>query len=192
MKKLLLTAAAILATLNIYAQGNGVVGFSSAGTPADNRVYVTQDSTTPPMSGVAADNRYSIAFYWSEGGSPWTQIGANADFLAGAGAGQFLAGNRTITGLSANGAVVDILAKAWSKADGGSYDAVIAANRGYAGQSPIVNIKTKDPLNTLETVPSLVNDSEWVAWALTPVPEPSVIGLGLLGAGALLMLRRRK
>jgi hypothetical protein len=64
MKKLLLTAAAILATLNMYGQGQGVIGFSSAGTAADNRVYVTDDASTPYMSGTpAAGAAYNIAFF---------------------------------------------------------------------------------------------------------------------------------
>jgi len=196
MKKLLLTAAAILATLNIYAQGTGqgVVGFSGIGAPADDRIYVTQDASTPHTSGVAANSAYSYAFFWSlPGQNNWTQIGASANFLDAA-AGQLAGGNRTINGLPANGAVVDIQVHAWERAFGTSFDSVLASGNADAnlGKSVIVTLKSKDPTVTLETVPSLTGQPGWVGFALTPVPEPSVIGLGLLGAGALLMLRRRK
>jgi hypothetical protein len=198
MKKLLLTAAAILASLNIYAQGTGtgVIGFSSAGTAADNRVYVTDDPATPYMSGTpAAGSAYNIAFFWSRvGAGQWTQIGGPIAFLTGTGAGQWLGGNRTITGLDTAGAIVDIKAQAWETAFGNSYDAVVATGNAQAnaGQSRVVTIKSKDPANSLETVPTLTSHVDWQGFALSPVPEPSVIGLGLLGAGALLLLRRRK
>jgi MYXO-CTERM domain-containing protein len=196
MKKLLLTAAAILATLNMYG-ADGAIGFSSAGTAADNRVYVTEDPSTPYMNGVpAGGTAYNIAFYWREplipGNEVFRQIGAPIAFLTGGGAGQFLGGNRTIQGMSVPGAVVEIQAKAWETAFGASYDEVVNRGQGHAGVSGIVTIKSKDPANTLETTPVLTSHPQWNGFALTPVPEPSVIGLGLLGVGALLMLRRRK
>jgi hypothetical protein len=194
MKKLLLTAAAILATLNMYGQGQGVIGFSSAGTAADNRVYVTDDASTPYMSGTpAAGAAYNIAFFWTTvGGNQWTQIGAPIAFLTGTGAGQWLGGNRTISGLPTAGAVLDIKAQAWETAFGNSYDAVRASGGGHLGESSVVTIKSKDPGNSLETVPTLTSAPTWSGFALTPVPEPSTIALGLVGVGALLMLRRRK
>ena len=193
--KILLIAAGAVAALTARPQGTGmgVVGFSNVGAPLDKRVYVA-DLSIPPQLGFPADSRYSIAFYWSEAGNRWTQIGGNTDFLDGVGAGQFLGGNRSITGLSANGAVVDIVAKAWSKASGNSYDAAIASGSAAAGMSPIVTIKAKDPGNVLETVPLLYQDSEWVAWAIFPptVPEPSLVALGLLGAVTMLMFGKRR
>ena len=124
------------------------------------------------MSGVpAAGSAYNIAFFWSEplaGNTNWTQIGGPIAFLTGAGAGQWLGGSRTITGLSVPGAVIDIHAKAWETAFGSSYE--IASQHPYAhfGQSGIVRIKTKDPGGSVETTPTLTNNPEWNGFALFP------------------------
>ena len=62
----------------------------------------------------------------------------------------------------------------------------------FVGRNPIFTLKTKDPGNVLETTPNLYTATGYQGFRLTPVPEPSAIVLGVLGAGALLMLRRRK
>ena len=60
------------------------------------------------------------------------------------------------------------------------------------------DMKTKNPSDPTELNPNLWQAPGYRGFCLsnlsTPcfVPEPSVIALGLLGAGALLMLRRRK
>src|SRR5688500_8530854 len=101
MRTAFFSLIAIFTSLNSHAQGTGwgMILLSNVGSPANRRVYVTPDAATPPQSGVPTDNRYSIAIYWSENGSPWMQIGSAGDFLTGAGAGQFTLGRRTFTGL---------------------------------------------------------------------------------------------
>jgi len=199
MKKLLLTAAAILATLNIYAQGtgSGTVSYNTTGVTQDKRVWVNETGVVGDGT-LAAGPTYQTALYWGPAGttdeSALVQVGASAAFLnratdgsAGA-AGTFFGGGRTITGLSANGAVVALQSRAWCVAPGVTgWD-----NALQRGEGPIFDLKLKDPTNPLETTPTIGAAAGWRGYAITTVPEPSAIALGLLGAGALLMLRRRK
>jgi hypothetical protein len=192
MKKLLLTAAAILATLNMYAQGtgSGVVNYNTTGAADANRVWV--NSTGAAGEGTrAAGPSYVTALWWGPAGTlddgNMVQVGGQTAFLTGAAAGTFFGSGRTITGLPVNGSVVSLQSRSW----------LVTGATGYAdarenGKGPIFDLKLKDPSNALEVTPSVGGAVGWRGYAVTPVPEPSVIGLGLLGAGALLMLRRRK
>jgi hypothetical protein len=198
MKKLLLTAAAILATLNMYGQGSGIINFANNGAADANRIWVG-DMTTGTR---AAGSAYQIALFWGNQGTPeagLAQVGNPANFLTGTAAGQFVGGSRTLSPTTANGAVVTVQARAWSQIAGipNNYDAVLAAGlagdqRAQVGEGPVFDMKSKDPTNPLETAPQISAQAGWSGFAITPVPEPSVIGLGLLGVGTLLMLRRRK
>ena len=193
MKKLLLTAAAILATLNMYGQGTGIINFGNASSTSDRRIYLADGTTGLAGSG------YRIALYWGAQGTPESgliQAGNSSGFLSG---GQFVGGNRTLTPLSADGAVVTLQARAWQTIAGvpDTYEGVFAAG-GLVGKNTPFDHKSKNPNDALELAnPIGANtanggDANWRGFSITPVPEPSVIGLGLLGAGALLMLRRRK
>jgi len=204
MKKLLLTAAAILATLNMYGQGTGSGIINFANNSADNTRRVTlADGQT-----LASGSGYRIALYWGAQGTPESglvQAGGSAGLLTGAAAGTFVGGSRTLTPLSANGAVVTLQARAWQTIAGvpDTYEGVLAAGlagdaRALVGKNTVFDKKSKDPTDPFETATPVggpvANGGSplWTGFSITPVPEPSVIGLGLLGAGALLMLRRRK
>jgi MYXO-CTERM domain-containing protein len=195
MKKLLFTAAAILATLNIYAQGTGrgVVNFSNLGRPNDDRVWV--NSSGAVGDGALADNRYSVALYSGPDGATdllFTQMGnAAAFFPAGAAAGTFGGGNRTITGLTGDGDVASIQVRAWLTTAGNTWEAAALNPAGQVGKSAIFTIDT-EPVGGTTPPPTVGLQAGFSGFSITPVPEPSVIGLGLLGVGALLMLRRRK
>jgi len=185
MKKLLLTAAAILATLNMYAQGQGTLSFTSVGATDPKKI---KDETGAFASGTA----YAVALYWGDATqtdpAQFTQIGNSATFLTGASAGTYFGGGRTITtpGSAINGPVLSFQVRGWKVSSGSSYD---SAN--IRGEGPIFQMKTKDPTDPLTTAPSLYQAPGYVGFQL--VPEPSTIALGLIGGiGALLMLRRRK
>ena len=185
MKKLLLTAAAILATLNMYGQGTGTISFTSVGAPDTKKI-------TDP-TGAFCGAGYQVALYWGSNIAETddrnlTQIGAAANFLTGTSAGTYFGGGRTITtpGSTVNGPVLTFQVRAWATAGGAnSYDTAAIRGKGQMFQ-----FKTKDPTNPLETTPNLYAAPGYLGFQV--VPEPSVIGLGLLGAGTLLMLRRRK
>lgn len=193
MKKLLITAAAVLATLNMYGQGSGVVSFTSVGATTDKKIWQSADGTTRGADLAAG---YVAALYWGTGGTTddrqLVQIGASAAFLTGASAGTYFGGGRTITGIPANGAVLAFQVRAWNTAAGNTWDLAMNNPAGWVGKGPVFDLKTKDPTNPLETTPNLWSAAGYRGFGVSPVPEPSVIGLGLLGAGALLLLRRRK
>jgi len=182
MKKLLLTAAAAIIALNMYGQGQGSVSFTSVGAPANKKVT---DET-----GALAGSAYSVALYWGSATETdernLTQAGATTTFQSAA-PGTFFGGGRTITtpGSAVNGPVLTFQVRAWKTSTGQDY-----ASAGIRGEGPLFQLKTKDLTNPLETTPNLYAAPGFVGFQI--VPEPSVIGLGLLGAGALLMLRRRK
>jgi len=194
MKKLLLTAAAILATLNMYAQGTGrgVVNFSNLGRTAEDRVYVNNDGS---LSGtMAAGTAYSVALYAGAAGASEAtllQMGNAATFLSSTAAGTFGGGNRTITGLDADGGIATIQVRAWETADGATWELAFANPNGNVGKSAVFTIDT-EPVGSTTPAPTVGLQPGFGGFAITPVPEPSTIALGLVGVGALLMLRRRK
>ena len=202
MKKLLLTAAAILATLNMYGQGSGVISFGNVNTTDDRRIWVNNTGVVGDGTR-AAGTGYHIALYWGELGTPeagLAQIGAFATFSP-LGAGQFSGGNRTVsyTTQTGNGAMVTVQARAWAPIAGvpDTYEAVLAAGlagdtRAQVGKGPVFDDDTYRPGDPTDPATAIGTHAGWRGFSITPVPEPSVIGLGLLGAGALLMLRRRK
>jgi hypothetical protein len=206
MKKLLLTAAAVLAALTMYGQvvPYGIINFANNGATNQTRIWVN-DSGRANEGVLAGGTGYQIALYWGAVGTPedgLIQVGNSAGFLTLTAAGQFVGGNRTLTPQGGNGSVVSLQARAWNVVPGvqSSYEAVLAAglggdSRAQVGKGPVFDHKSKDPNNPLEVATPLGGPSGspfWRGFGVSPVPEPSVIGLGLLGAGALLMLRRRK
>jgi MYXO-CTERM domain-containing protein len=196
MKKLLLTAAAILATLNIYGQGSGIVNFASVGQPDARRIWV--NNTGVVGDGAKADNRYVAALYFAAPGTSvdalFTQVGGSTPFLSTATTtGTINGGGRTITGPGiSNGGTIAFQVRAWELADGATYEEALLNPQGNVGKGAIFEADTKDPSIPTEQPPTLGAAAGWNGFAVTPVPEPSVIGLGLLGVGTLLMLRRRK
>jgi PEP-CTERM motif len=201
MKKLLLTAAALLAALDIYAQGSGSLTFTTVGVPNNKRVWVNNTGVVGEGT-LAAGTAYATALYWGPAGTTddrnLVQIGGSTTFLpAGASAGTYSGGGRTINYSHSpiNGEVLSFQVRAWSTADGSSYEQVLASGSGSVGKGAIFQLKTKDEGNSLETKPNIadaVRSPGYTGFAITPVPEPSTIALGLLGVGTLLMLRRRK
>jgi hypothetical protein len=200
MKKLLLTAAAILATLNMYGQGTGVISFGNVNSPSpSDRIWVNDTGVVGEGTG-AAGTSYKIALFYAASTTATeaqlVQIGPASGFI---GAGQFSAGNRTVNTAGANGDPVTVQARAWGTIAGlpDTYEAVLAAGlagdqRAYVGVGNVFVTETYRPGDPTDPAVAIHNDPNWRGFSISPVPEPSVIGLGLLGAGALLMLRRRK
>jgi hypothetical protein len=196
MKKLLLTAAAILATLNMYGQGTfqGGVNFNSIGS---------LNFVTDPTGARAAGSSYRVGLWWGQTGvtddGQLTQIGASANMLTGGNAGYFNNLGRTITyqgrpGIdAAHGATLTFQVRGWETRGGQllTWDAAVAAGA-MVGKSRMFDFDTaSDQTTPPETKPD-IGFAPGFAGGFQIVPEPSTIALGLLGAGALLMLRRRK
>jgi hypothetical protein len=94
--------------------------------------------------------------------------------------GTWIGGTRVLTGFTA-GQVVVLQVRAWDSTTGADY-----ASAGVRGQSATFTYSVP-PSGALPSAQYLENLSSFQL-----VPEPSVIGLGLIGVGALFMLRRRK
>lgn len=206
MKKLLLTAAAILATLNSSGQtAQGVIDFLNAGVTDDRRIWVNNTGVVGEGTR-AAGTGYRIALYWGPHGTPeagLTRIGNSTAFLNGSepfGPGTFNGGARTVT-YPGNfvGDNVTVQARAWASIPSvpDSYEVVLAAGlagdqRAEVGKGPLFTYDTGRPGDPSDYPSPVGLAAGWRGFSITPVPEPSVIALGLLGAGALLILRRRE
>jgi len=115
-------------------------------------------------------------------------------------AGSFSGGTVATPGNVANtinfqaGTQYAFIVAAWSAADGSTYAAALASGdaNGYTGLSALGFVTPLAPPsgapNTFGTAAGQVGGFTLV----TPVPEPTTLALGGLGAAALLMFRRRK
>jgi hypothetical protein len=192
MKKALIMAAAMLATVSAFAQGT--VNFSNLGS---NGVAAVFNSLTG--ANAIAGSTFNVQLYYlPDNGNPATDpfmpLGLNVGLSA---AGFFVGGNRTAP-VTPPGAFAYFQVRAWETAFGTSYESALNANpvggRGaLTGKSNIVRVDTGDPTTIPPGTAGNLVAAGLQRIELTPIiPEPSVIGLGLLGAGALLLLRRRK
>jgi hypothetical protein len=194
MKKLAITIAAVFATLNIFAQGT--VAFQNTGTS------LVIDSTT----GVAAlgGTTFSVALYWSAqvagqttapDPSTFVQVGPTIHVgILNPTTGLYIAGKYqgptvTIAGITPPGGMGWFEVKGWSTAYGNTFEQAKATGLGLFGQSNYIDIPTGNPIPPPTTPHALTG---LLPMLLIPVPEPAILGLGLLGGVAMLLLRRRK
>jgi hypothetical protein len=185
MKRALIIIAAVLASVTAYAQGtinfqnrdtaNGIAApvyiLEVGGEKCDGDAFLAQLYAGP--SGAAEDALVGT--------------GPIVNFRSGAPAGYVNVGaesSRAIAGVDW-GQVAAVQIRAWS-ATYATYEEAAASTDALIGSSIVLEIATAaSALNT----PSPMIGLE--SFAVVPVPEPSTIALGLLGA-AFLLLRRRK
>lgn len=192
MKKLIIIAAAVaLVTINGYSQGtvqsangatslvtNSATGAAAvSGTTFRVALYYLPDQGTPPT---AAD--------FDERG---IMLGPSVNM--GPVAGRYSTGTRSTPATTAPGGPAWFQVRAWESAFGPDYmaaknSAPIGGRLALVGTSNIVRVDTGNPTTTPPGNPTAIAVPGFV---LVPVPEPGVVALGLLGIGALLMLRRR-
>jgi hypothetical protein len=201
MKKLIILSVTLAAAWQTYGQGTVVFQNASASAVSNG------------LAGgrVAAGQTFNAALYYlqDEGQASVT----TADFNAGLASGKasIISSNRT--GFQAAGIYVGgtrsaptptpgatgwFQVRAWETAFGNTYEEAVAnptpqgGRLALVGTSNIIKVDTGDPTTVPPgTAGTLTGNG--ISWFLvTPVPEPSVIGLGVLGIGALLLLRRRK
>jgi hypothetical protein len=192
MKKLLLISTlAVASTLSSFGQGH--VGFANTSTSPVRRA----DGTAVP-TGLSGGTYLAELLYAVDGattdarefGNVATRVGATTTFNTPT-AGVFNGGGRTITSITPPGGFGMFQVRVWDTRAGADYAAALASgNSAYqAGYSAVVRVDTAD--STASPLPPAASLG-LASFTLSPIPEPSVVALGLLGAGALLMLRRRK
>ena len=183
-----------LATLMAAAcsYGQGTVNFSNPGATVSNILT---------LAAVPSGNEFNAALYWlPDSPTPPTtaDFGPNAvakttNFIA---PGIIVGGSVRIEGIDPAGGNAWFQVRAWETAYGATYEEVLGApaqggRLGLAGTSNIIKVDTGDPTTVPPGTPGGLTPA-LKGFYVVPVPEPSLIGLGALGIGALLLLRRRK
>ncbi len=200
MKKTLLTLAICVASVaTIYAQGT--VNFASFGGGVNA-------PATSSLTGMRVEGTAFLAqlyFAPGVGASEDTLVavlGTPAFFGTGSAAGYILTstggGTRSLTDGTTTvpgGGAATIQIRAWEAALGASFEEAMAnapANTDRVlGRSNLVDLNSTG--NPAASPPVLaVNLVGLNPYMLMPIPEPSVLALAGLAAGALLLLRRRK
>ena len=181
MKKLIAIAAVVVAT--IAAQAQGTINFANRGAFAANGT----DAKVLGVSGAPLDGAGFMAqLYVGASASSLAAVGSPVPFRTGAAAG-FVSASTVTTGL-AGGAAASVAMRAWDASTGANYDA--ATTRGSSAVLSVVLGGGGSPPAVPVDLAGLAGFSLAGAGPAN-IPEPSTVALGLIGAGAL-FLRRRK
>lgn len=216
MKKLLLTIAAVITASTAFGQGevifNNRLPFADAGIwldPGQTTRYVSAQEFTATPSGNratvygAAPGATSGAAYTAQlllvsGNGDLVPLGTT-DFRTGAAGGYFLnAKSIAVPGVPA-GSSATFRIRVWETA-AGSYDAAeIGFFRGESNDVTVGALGGTPPSGPAVPTPFLADPNNALdptrnlqAFGLVMIPEPSTIALGVLGAAALMLRRRRK
>jgi len=192
MKKLTMIPAALLICAGAYGQGQ--VSFNNGST---TKITVVGGALNGQSFTAANGWKVDLLYQTDSGPAPaavtaagqlpsgWLDLGAVAQSGP---AGEFLTGKVTLPGLA-----VDTLGYFEVIAFNGSgTSAATATSAGYFGNSAVFTLTTTDPANGSETPKSLTSNPAFTAFSVVPVPEPTTIALGGLGAASLLLFRRKK
>jgi len=196
MKKFLLLAALLATATSTFAQG--VVLFNNRVGTAPNFTVdapITNGATGLRIDG--ADPQWKAALYGAVGtvatdtsmtlmSNPTTGQSV-VGFRTGGAAGYVNVGTEGARGLAGLGysSSVTVQIRAW---DGGFADYASAVTGGaHTAKSNFITITT-----TANATDPNVTPTAGINGFIVPVPEPSSIALGLLGLGAVALIRRRK
>lgn len=185
MKKLYITGLLIIATVgSAFAQGT--VNFSNGASVGLPLVFLGD-----PLSGTAlvGTNYVSQLYAGANAGSLTAVAGSLSKFRVPTTTSPGTWSGKPVLALPLGGVgvPVSLAVRVWDASVFASYEAAFAAGSGFGSSSPFTYTqKLSDPPSPNDTVMT-----GFTSFGVVPVPEPSVIVLGLLGAGALL-LRRRK
>jgi len=188
MKKLTLIAASLIAALNIYAQGDVIFDNFGGGVVRNNRTGAD----------VTVGDGVVVQLYASMTANGTFAPVPNSVFQVGVIGDGFFDGGvvRIPSSIIGAGGAAFMEVRAWESAYGATYEEAIAA-AAMGGRPALRGISNRFTVgatgNPNASPPGTpVPLSDLVPGFSVNVPEPSVIALGLIGAGALLVLRRRK
>lgn len=198
MKKIALTIGLVAGLSAGAAFGQGQMTFSSAG----NFGGVVNAPITNTSSVKASGTAYSADLFYGVGAglsfNQLTDAGFQQAFLTGGQAGYFAMGPIQFGGTGATaglatiaaGQTITVAVVAWNNEGGTvtSYGAALAHPGDEVFLSNLVNVT----LTTPPTTPAGMLGLAGGTMTLVPVPEPTTLALGGLGAATLLLLRRRK
>lgn len=172
MKKLIPLLALLVGVSGALAQGT--INFNNSTLTPVKPVFMDQGQTTPVIG-----TNFLAQLYYGAVGTPagsLTAVTTGAARFRPAGVtpeGTWLGGTRTLTGFT-SGQTVALQVR------------VTDVSSGLHGESGIFTFT----IPAAGSPPAAFFMDNFASFSL--VPEPSVIGLGLIGVGALFMLRRRK
>jgi MYXO-CTERM domain-containing protein len=181
MKKALLTLAAVAMAGSAYAQGT--ILFSNSGlTAANNSIY---DALIKMPNGTAnADSSFTVGLFSADGATMYA-----SDTIFGTSGLFFGTGDGIIIPGSPNGSTPTLLVRAWQTSAGNFAASPI---RGFASFTtrPLGGPKASGPADVPADMGNFGDPVTGIGFIMTP--EPSTYALGMLGLGALALIRRRK
>jgi len=178
MKKALLTLAALAMVGSSF--GQGTITFQYFGGGAGETPILMPDGTTP------ANDTYTVGLYRT---SDLTTALATTTIFLNTGLFQFSGADVVVPGTPANtGAALTV--RAWQTSAGSFAAAVIKGEESFTS-APLGGVNPTPPPPAL-TSPDLSGAGAIGFDGFTMVPEPSTYALGIVGLGALAMMRRRK
>lgn len=183
MKKTLLLASCLLAACSALAQGT--VNFNTSVTGKVDAPITDVNGTTL----LPGDGTFLAQLYYGPAGaveSALTPIGAAISFRSNK-PGYLTGGTLALTGITPGAAAV-VQVRAWEAAGGSKYEDAAASGKKFGKSELLAVAKTGgDTSGGPPTTPA--NLVGLKGFAL--IPEPSTIALGVLGAAALLIRRRK-
>ena len=184
MKKTILAVAAVIASVGAWGQGQ--VNFSNVSAVIGYDAQVFDSDNTTPLMGPA----YLAQLYTGASDDALAPVGATTGFLdIAALPGQFNGGVRTIDGV-AGGADALLQVRAWEASGGDTYEAAVSSGAKFGSSASFT--RTLGGGGTPPAPASNLGSADNPGiQSFSLVPEPSTAALGILGAVAL-MLRRRK
>lgn len=198
MKKINL-ALAFLIVSSVAGYSQGLIAFHNTASfltsPPDRLVHF-QDVPNY-TNGAGVKNGFGEAyvaqlFFASDAGNPNAPaavVEAPANFRGPTTtlSGTWLGGDRTLNGVS-SGQATTLIVRVWDSGVFGSYGAAVSGG-GVVGQSaPFSYTVPASPT----APPEQFVMANYVGFNISPVPEPSTIALGAIGALGLVLLRRKK
>jgi hypothetical protein len=187
MKKLTLTAASLLAALSVYAQGT--VDFNNFLNTEGGVINGVTGQSVSMNDGVVAQ------LYWSAT-MDGVYVAAGAPTMVGSAfgtpfPGYFGGGTVTIPEVMPPGSAAYFEVRAWESSFGATFEEATQNDAALRGVSDAFMSDTGNPGAQPPDLPADLGGLI-PTFTVNVVPEPSVVALGLLGAGTLLLLRRRK
>jgi hypothetical protein len=182
MKHCLVTLTALLVAASSFAQGT--VNFVNR-IPGTLDAKVLYNGAGALGGGTTPETQFVAQLYQGA-----AAIGAPIPFRSSAAQGGYwVAESRTIpaSGIDAAGVAANLKTVAFSTGLGATLDDVKAKGMGGWGESPAYSANPGQGLNP----PANLTGMQGFTIAEIIIPEPSVAALGLLGAG-LLLIRRKK